>query len=54
MSVNTKNNEKGFTLIEVLVVIGILAVLLAIVIIAINPAKNFDRCVVYQRRSISM
>ena len=32
---------KGFTLIEILVVIGILAVLLAITLIAINPAKQF-------------
>lgn len=33
--------QKGFTLIEVLVVVGILAILLAITLIALNPARNF-------------
>jgi prepilin-type N-terminal cleavage/methylation domain-containing protein len=38
---NLKNNQKGFTLIEILVVIGMIALLAAIVLIAINPARQF-------------
>ncbi len=33
--------NRGFTLIEILVVIGLIAVLAAVVIIAINPARQF-------------
>lgn len=42
---------KGFTLIELLVVIGVLTVLLAIVLIAVNPARQFSLANNTQRRS---
>lgn len=34
-------NQKGFTLIEVLIVLAIVAMLSAVVIIAVNPARQF-------------
>jgi len=38
---NLKGSQKGFTLIEILVVIGMIAILATIVLIAINPARQF-------------
>ncbi|OGE36684.1 hypothetical protein A3B45_01000 [Candidatus Daviesbacteria bacterium RIFCSPLOWO2_01_FULL_39_12] len=46
----TRKNS-GFTLIELLVVIGILVVLLAIVLIAINPGRQFGQANDTKRRS---
>lgn len=38
---SNKSSQKGFTLVEILVVVALIAILTAITIIAINPAKNF-------------
>lgn len=44
-------NKRGFTLIEILLTMGIVSILMAIVIIAINPARQFAQSNNTKRRS---
>jgi len=46
-----ERSSSGFTLIEILIVIGIIAILAAIVILAINPTKQFAQARNTQRQS---
>ena len=48
---NLLKNKKGFTLIEILVVVGLIAILATITIVAINPGKNFRDTRNTQRRA---
>lgn len=53
IDMNKEGGERtrGFTLIEVLIVIGIIAVLAAVVLVAVNPARQFKLARDAQRTS---
>ena len=46
-----KSHKKGFTLIEILIVIGLIAILATVVLVALNPARQFAQARNSQRIS---
>ena len=51
MNYERRKKQRGFTLIEILVVIGMIALLAAVVIVAINPGRQFAQARDAQRMS---
>lgn len=52
LSINSpQQSERGFTLIEILVVIGVLAILTTIVLVAVNPGRQFAQARNTQRHA---
>ncbi|MGH7241207.1 MAG: type II secretion system protein [Candidatus Saccharimonadales bacterium] len=49
--VTNQKQQQGFTLVELLVVIGIIGILMAVTIVAINPIQQFQNARNAQRRS---
>lgn len=50
-SIKKVRRDQGFTLIELLIVIGVIAILASIVVVAINPSRQFAQARNTQRES---